>query len=297
MEFRNLYSFLCVAEKGNFTKAAEELGYAQSTVTTQIQQLEEEIGVPLFERIGKRNMLTMQGQQLIIYANQVLQVLKHIKDLGSLNPKEVQGTIRIGAVESLMSSLLLSIIGQYREQYPNMSIQICLGLTASLFDRLRHNEVDIVFTIGDGIEIRDCICAASHTEQAVFVASQDHPLAQEAAIPLGRILDHSLILTGDNSYLYQKLCHLAFQQKSQITSYIQTDSSRNIIDLVNQNLGIAFLPEYLLRRLSKEYRLKVLPVEDFSMPIYTHIFYHKNKWLTPQMAGIIQLVEQYWASV
>ena len=71
MELRNLNTFLRITQLGSFTKAAKELGYATSTITAQIQQLEEEIGTPLFERMGRKNVLTPAGQELIPYAQQM----------------------------------------------------------------------------------------------------------------------------------------------------------------------------------------------------------------------------------
>lgn len=81
MEFRNLYSFLRVVELGSFTKAAQELGYAQSTITTQIKQLEAEMGFSLFEHVGRRVSLTVYGQQVIPYVNQILQIQEQISSI------------------------------------------------------------------------------------------------------------------------------------------------------------------------------------------------------------------------
>ena len=178
MELRNLYSFLRVAELGSYTKAAEELGYAQSTITAQIQQLEGELAVPLFERIGKKNMLTVYGQQLTAYANQIL---------GQEDRSAIRGTLRIGVVESIMHSLLLAVIGRYRQLYPQVSVRIRLAVTAPLVEMLHHNEVDMIFTLGEAAA-QDCVRAASHRENAVFIASPEHPLAQRASVPLATVL-------------------------------------------------------------------------------------------------------------
>lgn len=296
MEFRNLYSFLRVAEVGNFTRAAEEMGYAQSTVTAQIQQLENELGVPLFERIGKKNMLTIYGQQLIMQANQILQSVERMKALGESDPMSIQATLRIGIVESLLSSLLLEVVGTFRETYPNLSLQIRLGVTTELFELLRHNEVDLIFTIGDHWDTKDCECAASHREQAVFFAAKGHPFIHTESLSLNEVLKQPLILTGEKTFLYQELSKLAFHYGKELKPCIQTDSAKVIVDMVNQDLGISLLPEYLVRHtpFSRHYGLKVLPVEDFSMTFYTRVFHHRNKWLTPQMLGLLELVEEYW---
>ena len=114
MEFRNLYSFLRTAELGSFTKAAQELGYAQSTITTQIQQLESELGFPLFEHIGRRIDLTVHGREVITYANQILHIQEQILNLHHTNSADTHGTLRIGIVESIMNSTLLATIKTYQ---------------------------------------------------------------------------------------------------------------------------------------------------------------------------------------
>ena len=110
MELRNLNTFLRITQLGSFTKAAKELGYATSTITAQIQQLEEEIGTPLFERMGRKNVLTPAGQELIPYAQQMAQLSQQIEYLGDPKQREIRGTLRIGIVESILHSLLLPLL-------------------------------------------------------------------------------------------------------------------------------------------------------------------------------------------
>ena len=99
MEFRNLYSFLKVHDLGSFSKAAEDLGYAQSTVTLHIQQLEDELGVPLFDRIGRKNSLTPYGTQLLDYARKILQLQEQVKFISRADRTKIGGTLRLGMVE------------------------------------------------------------------------------------------------------------------------------------------------------------------------------------------------------
>ena len=294
MELRNLYSFLRIAELGSFTRAADSLGYAQSTITTQIQQLEAEIGEPLFERIGKKVLLTEKGQKVVQYANQMLFLEQQIKKRGE-EEAELTGTIRIGVVESIMSSLLLAVIKKYCETYPRISISIETAVSKDLFELLRHNEVDLIFTLGRLIDVKDCVRVASHPERAVFVAAKENPLAAQKTLTLKEVLQEPIIEVGHNTFLQQELHEGAAAEGCSVISYIQTESSKIILDLVHKNLGIAFLPEYLIYREGVgERHLEVLPVTDFSCEFYAHIFYHKDKWRSPQMDGLIRLVEDSW---
>ena len=103
MELRNIFTFLRAAELGNFSKAADALGYAQSTVTMQIQQLESELGSPLFERSNRSIALTSFGEAYLPLARKMYQTAQEMQML-RLDPKDVTGTLRIGMVESLFFS-------------------------------------------------------------------------------------------------------------------------------------------------------------------------------------------------
>lgn len=294
MEFRNLYSFLRVAELGSVTKAANELGYAQSTVTTQIKQLEAEIGYPLFEHIGRRVTLTLHGQQLIPFANQILTVEQQIQQLNHTNPAEIHGVLKIGIVESIMNSLLIENIKTYRERFPNVMLQIYPAVTVPLFEMLHRNEVDLIFAMGNHFNSAGSICACSHDERAVFISSIEHPLAQREELSLSEVIAQPLILTGDITFLRAELTKEAYNRGLELNPVIQTESSNIIIRLVRQNLGISFLPEHLAYSAFMDGKIAILPVSDYSLSYQVHIFYHKNKFLSPQMIELIQIIQDYW---
>src|SRR5512138_3832701 len=123
MDFRQLKAFLTVGSLLNFTKAAEQLGYAQSSITAQIQQLENELGVKLFERIGKTVKLTYAGTAMIPYATQILQLERNLK--ADLTDSGVPaGTLTIGAAESLSIYRLPVLLKEYRGLYPQVALRL-----------------------------------------------------------------------------------------------------------------------------------------------------------------------------
>jgi DNA-binding transcriptional LysR family regulator len=100
MELRQLKTFLLIAKSGSFVRAADELGYAQSTITNHIQMLENEMGVRLFERLGHRVVLTHQGKALLPYAEQVIKLTSEALEVVA-NPDIPQGKLTIGTTTSL----------------------------------------------------------------------------------------------------------------------------------------------------------------------------------------------------
>src|SRR5262249_14299225 len=122
MELRQLITFQAVASTLSFTRAAVLLNYAQSSVTAQIQALEEELGVPLFDRLGKRVVLTDAGQRLVRYADRMLNLADETR--GVVSGGEVRGgTLTLSAIETLCTYRLPGILRQFRDQFPHVQLK------------------------------------------------------------------------------------------------------------------------------------------------------------------------------
>ena len=141
MNIRSLQTFIRVVELKSFTKAACELNYVQSTVTMQIQQLEKELGYPLFDRIGKKIALTSYGENFFIYANEVLQIMQRVNNVGK-NPEEMKGTLRIGLLESLLSGTTQHIFPLFKAHYKNIEVHLKMGQLYELLPLLRQGQLD-----------------------------------------------------------------------------------------------------------------------------------------------------------
>ena len=131
MEIRHMQTFLQVAATRSFTKAAETLGYSQANVSFQVRQLEDELGVPLFDRIGKKAHLTQHGQMLIPHAQQIVSTATKVENL--FREKEtLGGTLRIGFVESLFECLFQQTILRFHQQFPRVTVEVTVDATSEL---------------------------------------------------------------------------------------------------------------------------------------------------------------------
>ena len=175
MELRNLITFIQVAELGSFTRAAEQLGYSQSTVSFQIKQLEDELGFLLFERINHTITLTERGRELVSYAHQVRALTDEFKE--RLTTEELTGHIHIVTPDSVCDDMINSHYINFHNMHPNISIKFTTADTLVMFDMLDHNEADIIITLDNHSYNKDYIIAKEEELSMHFVASPNSKFA------------------------------------------------------------------------------------------------------------------------
>ena len=290
MEIRNLTTFLKVAELKHFTQAAEQLGYVQSTITTQIQQLESEIGLPLFDRIGKKVILTTTGEELIVYANQIVGLCDQVREVGKVDC-EVRGVLRIGVVESLYVACIEPMILLYRTRFPFVHITIRLGSGRDLMSDLGKNELDLIFILDHNLSEKDLTPVLTQQEPVVFVANSTHALCKETNISLSKVMKEPLVLTESDSIYRVELERLALQQSIEVKPAIEANNTSAIVRLVEQGAGITFLPRCVVERSVVQGNLSILNTQlDDTVEFWRQLLHHKNKWISRPMQGFIDLL-------
>ena len=146
MDIRSLSVFVEAAELGSFTRAGQKLGYAQPTVSVQIKQLEQELGVPLFERIGHTITLTHEGRYALVQAQKILRTCQEMVRGVDAN-QQPMGTVRMATADSLCSPLVAHHFAAFRRKYPGVHLQLRTAGTETLLGLLDHNEVDVICTL------------------------------------------------------------------------------------------------------------------------------------------------------
>lgn len=290
MEIRNLTTFLKIADCLNFSKAATELGYAQSTVTMQIKQLESELNVQLFERIGKQVRITSKGEALIPLARDILKSEALAKKLGTEDSGNADGLLRLGVVESVQNTLLPDILHQYHKLYPQVQIIVKAENCLELMEMLMHNEVDLVFTCSERVRSPQLICAWERKEPMHFVASPENPLAHKEHITF-QDLTEAAILQTEPDLSYGLELNRYFNAKGYtLDSFLEVGNPDVILSLIKQNDGISCFPEYVIKKALKKQELMSLPYKIPEISMWLQLFHHKNKWLSNAMKGFIDLI-------
>ena len=128
MELRIINTFLKVAQLQSFSKAADSLGYSQSAITVQIQQLENELGVRLFDRIGKNVTITHYGQAFIPYAREVLSAVSRAANF-AVEEKDLSGSLRIGTIESVIATRFTEVLSEFHRRCPKVKTSMITALS------------------------------------------------------------------------------------------------------------------------------------------------------------------------
>lgn len=282
MELRQLITFTKVTQLKSYLKAAENLGYAQSTITTQIQLLEKELGIKLFERIGRSMELTAKGLIFLEYAEKIVNLSEEAKD-AVRNTDIPNGILKIGVVESLCTVKLPELLKNYHMKYPEVEVIIKIGTSPDLQDMLKNNIVDLIFTLGEQINDPDLISCICYKEPMALLASPLNKLANKKNLTLKDFADIPLVLT-EKGCSYRSTLEKMFRDESLKPHLaLEIGNIETIKTFVINNLGITLLPIMTVENeLTKGNLVKLnLNKRDFNM--MTQILHHKNKWVTPAM--------------
>lgn len=291
MEIKNLESFRMVSELRSFTKAADSLGFTQSTISFQIRQLEEELGVPLFERNNRTVSLTNEGRRLLPLAYDILQLSAEASHIGG-NDENPAGLVRLGIAESLAGWQMREKFARFHSLYPNIHLQLITGSTVDTFLRLQRNEVDMIYTLDRQSFDNKLITALQQPVDMHFVTRWDHPLAQQQQVSALELLDAELLLT-EKGMSYRALLDEALASRSRETEpIIESGDTYLICELLRQGVGISYLPDFVIEADLRSGVLVTLNVPEINLSIWRQLLYNRNKWVSPEMQCVIDLFRE-----
>lgn len=288
MENRNLYTFKRVCELNSITKAAEQLGYAQSTVTTQIKLLENELGVKLFERYGNMIHITDVGKKLLEYSNEIFRITERFLDEMD-EEKDISGSIRIAAVDSVCMTILPNILNQFIQAYPKVNIKIISGTANELKHFLTNGLADIAFVLDFNKPSDELHSLLEKKVELGFYIAADAPL-KSMDVCLEDLKKQRFVLTESNCQ-YRKIAESFFERNGiEPDILMESSSTEAIIKIVANGLGITYLPELVV---NKNPRIKRLHLKDKENEekLFLKLLMHKNKWKSKIINEFIRICE------
>ena len=290
MELRNLITFTHVAELGSFTKAAELLGYSQSTISFQIKQLEDELGCLLFERINHTITLTERGRELVSYAHRVRALTDEFRE--SLKKDEdISGHVHIVTPDSVCDDMINSHYIDFHNKYPNISVKFTTADTLVMFDMLDHNEADIIITLDSHSYDKDYVIAKEEQLSMHFVASAASKFAGIKGLSISNVINEPFILT-EYGQGYRRVLDKELAKRSlDIAPVLEIGRTDIITKMVAESDMISYLPDFVTKPLIASGKLCYLDVRDMQIDIWKQLIYHKNKWISKSLKTVIEYIK------
>ncbi|WP_152393138.1 LysR family transcriptional regulator [Paenibacillus guangzhouensis] len=291
MDFRQLKTFHTLASTLNFSRTAEVQNYVPSTVTMQMKSLEEELGVKLVDRLGKKVILTEPGRSFLRYVDNILRELEEAQHVVKQSG-EVSGTVVISADETLCTYRLPTLLRCFRLRYPGIRMLFRPLTYPSLKQSLRNGDADIIFML-DEIKGEPGFRGEKLLAEPFYVlAAPDHPLAARTAVSIEDFNGETFLLT-EQGCSYRKFFERSLLQKGmrRITE-LEFNSAEAIKQCAKIGMGIAILPEMAVTAEMNRGELVPLAWDLTATSFATQMFWHEEKWITPAIDSFLQLTRE-----
>lgn len=291
MEIRQLQTFVQAAQLESFSKTAEILGYSQSVITVQMRLLETELNTRLFDRMGKRVVLTPQGREFLKSANKILyEVNKASKSMNE--ERELTNPLHVGTIESLCTAKFPRILSEFHSLHPRVNLQITIDSPEKLIRMMEHNELDLIYILDTPRWDENWVKVMELAEPVVFVASAASKFAGKDRLVLDDILQEPFFLTEKHANYRQALDQQLALRRQSISPVLEISDTAFIIRMLELNQGLSFLPYFAVEQDIYKHRIITLDVKDIHISMYRQIFYHKNKFRTREMEEFIRLADK-----
>ena len=291
MEIRQLQTFVQAAQLESFSKTAEMLGYSQSAITVQMRLLETELNTRLFDRMGKRVVLTPQGREFLKSANKILyEVNKASKSMNE--ERELTNPLHVGTIESLCTAKFPRILSEFHSLHPRVNLQLTIDSPEKLIRMMEHNELDLIYILDTPRWDENWVKVMELAEPVVFVASAASKFAGKDRLVLDDILQEPFFLTEKHANYRQALDQQLALRRQSISPVLEISDTAFIIRMLELNQGLSFLPYFAVEQDIYKHRIITLDVNDIHISMYRQIFYHKNKFRTREMEEFIRLADK-----
>jgi DNA-binding transcriptional LysR family regulator len=291
MDLKQLSTFRAAASNLSFTRTAEALNYVQSSVTAQIHALEEDLGVPLFDRLGKRVALTAAGERLIPYADKILELAREASVVvaGSGHPS---GVLTIIAPETLCTYRLPPVLREFRSRFPDVTLHLKPNDVGDLRRAMAEDGVDVAFVLEEVSSVAGLRAENILDEPLMLVSAPDHPLASAPVVHPSDIEGEPVVLTEpgcDYRRLFERSLAAAGVKPATILEF---SSSEAIKQCVMVGMGLTVLPAIAVRTEIEQGKLAALAWSEPNFRVTIRLVLHKDKWLSPALRAFLDVTRE-----
>ena len=286
-DLRHIRSFLALARAGSFTRASAELHMAQPTLTVQIQQLEQAVGVKLFDRSKRHVALTQAGRDLLVPLERILIDIEAIATNAEELLEHRRGLVTVAALPSIAARLLPKAIKTLAESFPGITVRVYDGVAVTVAAMVKSGQVDFGISSQTSAD-RELTSQVLLMDRLCAVVAPSHPLARKRSMSLHELARHPLILMVKDSSSRQ-IVDLAFNREGLVSNVAyETTYGTSVAGMAEAGLGIGILPESMVDRT----RLHQLRIRGEALTRRISIVARAGRSLSPTADRLIQTLQQ-----
>jgi len=291
MEVRDLQVFISVAKHLNYTRAGEEVHLSQPSVSVRIKQLESQLGVKLFEQLGKKVALTEAGQLLVPYANRVIRAVEDarhaIEELQGLD----RGSLRIGASTTPGMYIIPRTIARFKELHPRIDVHLGIRDTREIEDGVIRNEFDFGFVgghlVGDEVDVLPWL-----TDELVLIVPPRHRLASKKIVKRDDLVKERFIGRESGSATRATVADRLKEWEIQLETVMEMENPESVKKAVQSGLGIAFISKFAVETELKAKALAAIRIPKLAISRELKIVYRKDKHLSRAARAFIEIANK-----
>jgi DNA-binding transcriptional LysR family regulator len=287
MEIRQLKAFLKVARLLSFNRAATAMNYAQSSISAQIRGLEEDLGVKLFDRLGKRIALTEAGERLVKFAEKITsleaETRSELKSEG-----HPQGAMTIRMPESLGTYRFPPVIKEFASKHPGVRLDFTPCTHEGLQQDLRKGVTDLGFLLAESISDADLEVETLGFERILLVAAAGHPLSRKKKVQAEDLTDHTLLLSKVDCS-YRRVFEKILEENGIAIRTITLNSVSSLKACVTEGVGFTILPRMAVQREIADKSLKPIKWENGVFDVAVLMIWYKERWISPKQKAFMTI--------
>lgn len=292
---RQMRVFAAVARNLSFTKAARELHLTQPAISQQVKLLEEEVGLPLFEHIGRKVHLAPAGVELLRYTEQAMELLRQASESLSAMRGLKRGVLKLGAV-STAKYFAPSLLSAFTPAYPEVTIKFVVGNRQEIIQQLAANEIDLVI-MGRPPRELETVAEAFAKHPQVIIASPTHPLAAKRRIKLSQLATEYFLIRETGSGTRASMERVFGERGVPFRVSMEVTSNETIKQAVMADMGISFISSHTVGLELAARKLVILDVVGLPIIRDWYVIHLRDKTLAPIPAAFRSFLLEHGARI
>ena len=293
MEARQLRYFLAVARAGSFVKAAEAEGVAQPSLSQMIRRLEDDIGAPLFDRMGRTVRLTAYGEALLPHAETVVREMELARQAVEAGKSPERGRVRLGVIPTLLPGAAAPAMREFEQRYPKIRLELDEQVTERLIEKLRLGDLDLAL-VALPLKHDEIVCSELFREPLLAAVAPDHPMAKTGPVSLARLKGEKLLLLREGHCLREDVLEACTRARADFETSFESDQLDSLLALVETGFGVSLVPATAARR---HVGCRFLPLEPQAVRRVGYALARGHHML-PAQRTLVRFLKQYpWDSL